>query len=621
MNSVAERVAILFMPFGGCTSPSLGISSLKGALCQKGFATDIHYFTIALAAQIGFDLYAMIAERLPPGALVGEWLFAPVLFGDNATADGHYVHDVLWGEWQDLFTPESVMELLHLRRHCIRFIHECLNAVAWSRYTIIGFSTSSGQNCASLALAWRIKQRFPEVKIVFGGPNCADPMGIALLDIFPFIDFVCPGEGEIAFPRLVEAVLGGKSFTDVPGIHGRAGWTMARRIEEDSRLLDLDALPYPDHTDYFAQLNATHADVGFIPYIPMETSRGCWRRAARGCTFCGVNGPLLSFRSKSASRVMEELRHTRDSYRLDVLFADTILDRHYFKTLLPDLARKMPGSALGWDIPSSLTRDEIALLARAGFTTLVPGIESFSDPILKLIRKETTSIQNIQTLKWCRHFGLTPLWNLLYGFPGEDPAEYYAMERLLLLLFHLPPPRCNHVVFQRHSEYTLYPNHYGIERLTPGPAYRWVYHSLSKKDVRRLAFYFDAEYGDDSRHYACGVLRLVEKWRATTEAVLDVFPVEGSILIVDTRISGQRKEYRFYDANAHIYLACDAARSFQELVNAPLIRDRITENEVAAILDYFIEKGLMIREGGLYLSLGIIQDSDQPPKEKNDEEP
>ena len=74
------------------------------------------------------------------------------------------------------------------------------------------------------------------------------------------------------------------------------------------------------------------------------------------------------------------------------------------------------------------------LLARAGVRSIQPGIESFSDSVLRLMRKGVTGLQNVQLLKWCRELGLRPYWNLLWGFPGEDPQEYARMaERLVVI--------------------------------------------------------------------------------------------------------------------------------------------------------------------------------------------
>ena len=51
-------------------------------------------------------------------------------------------------------------------------------------------------------------------------------------------------------------------------------------------------------------------------------------------------------------------------------------------------------------------------------------IESLSTHTLRLMRKGSTSLMNIQTLKWCKEYGVTCDWNLIYGFPGEQPADY-----------------------------------------------------------------------------------------------------------------------------------------------------------------------------------------------------
>ena len=50
-----------------------------------------------------------------------------------------------------------------------------------------------------------------------------------------------------------------------------------------------------------------------------------------------------------------------------------------------------------------------------------PGIESLSDHVLKLMRKGTTALQNIQLLKWCREYGVQPEWNLLSASRASRP--------------------------------------------------------------------------------------------------------------------------------------------------------------------------------------------------------
>jgi ribosomal peptide maturation radical SAM protein 1 len=287
------------------------------------------------------------------------------------------------------------------------------------------------------------------------------------------------------------------------------------------------------------------------------------------------------------------------------------MDHKYWKTLLPDLVAKPLGVTISYlDIRANLRRDQIALLAQAGVKSFQPGIESLSDSILHLMRKGVTRLQNSQTLKWSRQFKLQVKWNLLYGFPGEDPAEYAEMQNLISLLMHLEPPMsCGHIRFDRNSAYVNDPAEYGLTNLKPAPAYQYVYHSLAEDDRTQIAYYFEAEYADDSAHYTQGVVQAVKEWQTRTDAALDVFPASQSIRIIDTRTRGETREYHFDGLAAELYLLCDAAQSVRALMDAPSICERVTETEVTAILNKFVEQGLMIRVGKQYLSLAVVRDA------------
>ena len=48
------------------------------------------------------------------------------------------------------------------------------------------------------------------------------------------------------------------------------------------------------------------------PSVFVETSRGCWWGERMHCTFCGLNGATMAYRSKSAPRALAELTHLAD---------------------------------------------------------------------------------------------------------------------------------------------------------------------------------------------------------------------------------------------------------------------------------------------------------------------
>lgn len=607
MRSAVSRVALVYMPFGLCTGPALGLSLLKGALCQQGYLCDIHYFNLALAGEIGFDNYAIVAVGMPQEILLGEWLCAPALWGEDPESDQQYVYGVLWEYLKDELSPWGMISMLRLRERMTRFVRECFEPVDWSQYCLVGLSVLSSQVCASLALARLIKTRFPDLPIVFGGPACASEMGAGILRLFPFVDFVCTGEGEAALPALVEALSNGRATARITGILSRPDLA-ADALSFSYPVGDMDSLPWPDFSDYLTQLRAIAVPPGFEPVFPMEAARGCWWGQKHHCTFCGLNGVTLAFRSKSSGRVMGEMLRIKQNGGRAIRFVDNMLDYRYFRTLLPELAEMPLDVELFFEVRADLKREQLVLLARAGTRFIQPGIESLSGSVLKLMNKGTKCHQNIQVLKWCKQLGIQPVWNILYGFPGEDPAEYDAMQRLIPLLVHLEPPsRCIHVAFHRFSPYVTDPAAYGITRLTPAPAYGCIHPSLSADDLAQIASTFAAEYPDDSATYARSLLQAVQEWRTRTGAALDAFPSPDSIRIVDTRRRGERKEYRFDGLAARLYLRCDAARSIRSLMDAPSIRERASEAEAVALLEQFVEQGLMIDDGQQYLGLAVVR--------------
>src|SRR5262249_20771184 len=162
-----------------------------------------------------------------------------------------------------------------------------------------------------------------------------------------------------------------------------------------------------------------------------------WWGQRMHCTFCGLNGERMRFRSKSPTRVLSELASLRAEHPgLPIGVVDNILDMSYFHTVLPALAADGGALRLFYEVKANLRKEHVRLLRDAGVRDIQPGIESLSDGVLRLMRKGVSALQNIQLLKWCVELGVHPVWNVLWGFPGEDPAEYIRMARLVPLLTH-----------------------------------------------------------------------------------------------------------------------------------------------------------------------------------------
>src|SRR5262249_52378449 len=144
---------------------------------------------------------------------------------------------------------------------------------------------------------------------------------------------------------------------------------------------------------------------------------------------------------KSPERALTELTELVDRYDTRYFDSvDNIIDLRYFRNVLPRLAEMQLEVELFYETKANLRKEQVRLLREAGVVQIQPGIESLNSSVLRLMRKGVSALQNIQLLRWCAEYMVQPFWNLLAGFPGEDPADYARQAELVPLLTHLPPP-------------------------------------------------------------------------------------------------------------------------------------------------------------------------------------
>ena len=151
-----------------------------------------------------------------------------------------------------------------------------------------------------------------------------------------------------------------------------------------------------------------------------------------------------------------------------------------------------------FEVKSNMTRDELVLLKQAGIALIQPGIESLADRTLRIMGKGVTAAQNIALLRWCMEIGIEAHWNLIYGFPGEDPAGFGATTELIQKLSHLSPPQgCFPIRVDRFSpNYERWQQH-GFRSIAPVRAYSHVF-AAAPEDIAQLAYFFDYEHAQSA---------------------------------------------------------------------------------------------------------------------------
>jgi len=563
------KVLFVNMPFGSL-QPAIGVSLLQAQLSRMGIESRIEYLNLRFAERLGEEDYEYLVSGDAP-MVIGDWIFAHCLSEATQASADEFVEVAarcLPSHAGDRSARPGIGSMLLAREMAGRFVNECFESVDWPSYDVIGFTSMFQQNTASLALARRIKAQYPNICIVFGGANLEGDMGMQLHRSFPFIDFAFSGAADVSFPAFIERKQNGGDLTSIPGVVSRRAGSTECCPTMPEKIEDLDGLPYPNYDDYFAQYAQYH--LHRQPVLAMECSRGCWWGETSHCTFCGLNGLSMAYRSKSPPRVLDELDYLSERHgtRL-VQMVDNILDLRYFHSLLPELKQRRPAFSIFYETKANLTKERVRLLRDAG-VTIFAGIENFSTSVLRLMGKGTTGLQNVRLLKWCKEAGVTCGWNLLYGFPGEDPHEYESMTLLLRKLRHLDPPvACTPVELERFSPNFAHPEEHGFTNVRPSWFYRYSY-DLPQKALERIAYVFDFDYvdGRDPWSYTTELREEIDQWKLEAGRSMLAYIDAGDRLgLLHWTPQGLANTATLRGSERELYLYCDPGRTLQQVAS------------------------------------------------------
>ena len=136
----------------------------------------------------------------------------------------------------------------------------------------------------------------------------------------------------------------------------------------------------------------------------------------------------MTFRSKSPARVVDDLTTLSGRYRhLDFQVVDNILAVDYLREVLPRLRESGYDLRIFWETKSNLKKEQVRLFRDAGVVEIQPGIESLSTPISRTHAKRRDGLPERPPAEMVRRLSqIQPVWNLIYGFPGEPQERIRA---------------------------------------------------------------------------------------------------------------------------------------------------------------------------------------------------
>ncbi len=267
------------------------------------------------------------------------------------------------------------------------------------------------------SVAKRLKNQFPNAKIIFGGPEVSYNAD-EILQKLDFVDFVISGEGERPFARLIEVIANEEKIPKNLGICYRDD----AEIVISEPFISGEIPPDPYSEEYFSTLN------GRIAYV--ESTRGC----PFSCAFC-LSGRCTKVINFDTTALEEQLIKLSNSSTRTIKFVDRTFNankarsKKILRFILDNYGGKIRDDVCfhieaAGDILDDETIEIISKMPE-GALQIEIGMQSFNEETLSYINRKTNTkklIENIKKLTSCGNVHLHV--DLIIGLPFEDFSSF-----------------------------------------------------------------------------------------------------------------------------------------------------------------------------------------------------
>ena len=420
---MAGKKVMLIMPtFWDVIAPSVGIVALRSFLQQFGhkvrtvnlnterklWHTQNKYFETlgkyvsctSLIPRLGTELLGFhMNARVFKDDLPGEYSkYIETLLREHFQ---HFLNNIASGE-MDAFI-EDLDKVIDAH---FEMLVEAIPALMSDSPEYVGCTALSSTLGTAMFLLKEIKERFPEVKTVLGGPGPYAGIGegsenmTRLAEKCTFVDKIIFGEGELVFKKYIE--------------EGHEGKKIISAKTFGMEPLVMDTLPHLDYSDLKMD--------GYFN-IGIGASRGC----PYMCSFCSEAKMWGSFRKMSTERIAEEIKAQKEKHGKDKFyFTDSLLNHS-----LTPLVRLMLEEDIRIKFDCYLRVDEHAqnskmtdLWAEGGLSRVRLGMESAAPNVLKIMNKKITPEEQAKALRCLASSGIRTTTYWIAGHPHETESDF-----------------------------------------------------------------------------------------------------------------------------------------------------------------------------------------------------
>ena len=405
---------------------------------------------------------------------------------------------------------------------------------------IVGITVWTTFAASAFKVASLIKETNGDTPVIMGGPHITIRYE-EVLKICPDVDFLVRGEGERTLLELVE-FLGRKTdvasrIKDLRNIKGISFKLDGETVHTPERefVNDLDSIPFPSRDLLFNKTSYNSEDMGLL-----MTSRGC----PYGCTYCATSIWKRNTRFRSVDNVIEEIKFVMNRYGTtqftfkDDSFTVNRKRVHKFCDRLIDENIKIK-----WDTNTRVhlvDEDLLIKMKEAGCNSIKVGIETGSERILKLMRKQISLEQCREAARLFRKVGIHWTGYFMMGLPTETKEDAY---QTLEFMKELKPDYASFCTYEPFPGTELFEIGLSKGLTKPEQTLEDFYNTPPKyyyvKDIKRRVDtmsseefdVLDEEVTEAFNRYNRGIARLLSRVKAKSKVYLK----EPTILMNDIR--------------------------------------------------------------------------------------
>ncbi|MFH1541502.1 MAG: radical SAM protein [bacterium] len=306
--------------------------------------------------------------------------------------------------------------------------HEIAEEIRSGEYDAVGFSLYLGSSTSgSMVIADLLKEQFPDLPILFGGPQTMH-FAETIYKMTQAPTALVQGEGEqaiVGIMNMIDNLKAGRlsDLSKIPNLvfrqtDGRLEVTAKKRLSLDEWVA-MSGIAY-EEGDF----------EGLARYAFIETSRGC----KFGCEYCPQ--PLLSGKIrylKPAPNIVDEMVDLNTRFGMTHFeLVGSSTSPQQAEELADELIRRGLQDQFSWVLfmrgkDGATTKTPLPELMRkiqsAGASAIFFGVEAADNATLKLMSKGETSEEIRDAMIAAREAGIATIGSFIYPYPGMPANE------------------------------------------------------------------------------------------------------------------------------------------------------------------------------------------------------